>query len=99
LARLAQDSGVAGVVASAEEAAAIRQACGEGFLIVTPGIRLAQEVAGDDQKRIVTPAAAIGNGSDYLVVGRPISQAADPAAAADGIVSQIAQGLQRRPRP
>jgi orotidine-5'-phosphate decarboxylase len=99
LARLAQDSGVAGVVASAEEAAAIRQACGEGFLIVTPGIRLAQGVAGDDQKRIVTPDAAIGNGSDYLVVGRPISQAADPAAAADGIVSQIAQGLLRRARP
>ena len=79
LARLAQDAGVSGVVASAEDAAAIRKACGGDFLIVTPGIRAAGEVAGDDQKSIVTPAVAISAGADYLVVGRPISQAADPA--------------------
>ncbi len=59
LARLAQDAGVSGVVASAEDAAAIRKACGGEFLIVTPGIRGAKEVAGDDQKRIVTPCEAV----------------------------------------
>lgn len=93
LARLAQDAGVSGVVASAEDAAAIRKACGGDFLIVTPGIRAAGEVAGDDQKRIVTPAVAISAGADYLVVGRPISRAADPAAAADRMVEEIFRGL------
>jgi orotidine-5'-phosphate decarboxylase len=96
LARLAQDAGVSGVVASAEEAAAIRKACGETFLIVTPGIRAAKEVAGDDQKRIVTPCEAIRCGSDYLVVGRPISRAADPAGAADEIAGEIARGFALR---
>ncbi|MCE5264683.1 MAG: orotidine-5'-phosphate decarboxylase [Deltaproteobacteria bacterium] len=93
LARLAQDAGASGVVASAEDAAAIRKACGGDFLIVTPGIRAAVEVAGDDQKRIVTPAVAISAGADYLVVGRPISRAADPAAAADRMVEEIFRGL------
>ena len=93
LARLAQDAGVSGVVASAEDAAAIRKACGRDFLIVTPGIRAAGEVAGDDQKRIVTPAVAISAGADYLVVGRPISRAADPDAAADRVVEEIFRGL------
>jgi orotidine-5'-phosphate decarboxylase len=97
LARLAQESGVSGVVASAEDAAAIRKACGQELLIVTPGIRGAGEkVAGDDQKRIVTPVEAISAGADYLVVGRPIRQATDPAAAADAIVDAISQGLVRR---
>ncbi|MDA8124071.1 MAG: orotidine-5'-phosphate decarboxylase [Deltaproteobacteria bacterium] len=96
LARLAQDAGVSGVVASAAEAAAIRKACGETFLIVTPGIRAAKAVAGDDQKRIVTPFAAVRDGSDYLVVGRPISQAADPAAAADEIAAEMARGFALR---
>ncbi len=93
LARLAQDAGVSGVVASAEDAAAIRKACGRDFLIVTPGIRAAGEVVGDDQKRIVTPAIAISSGADYLVVGRPISRAADPPAAADRMVEEIFRGL------
>lgn len=94
LAGLAQEAGLSGVVASAEDAAAIRKACGGEFLIVTPGIRGAGEaVAGDDQKRIVTPAGAVASGADYLVVGRPIRQAADPAAAADAITREIARGL------
>lgn len=93
LARLAQDAGVSGVVASAEEAAAIRAACGGSFLIVTPGIRGSRTVAGDDQKRIVTPAGAVADGADYLVVGRPIRQAADPAGEADAIVAEIAAGF------
>lgn len=93
LARLSQDAGVTGVVASAEEAPAIRQACGEGFLIVTPGIRGVAEVPGDDQKRVLTPREALRRGADYLVVGRPIRQAQDPVAAADGIVAEMAGGL------
>ncbi len=96
LARLSQDAGLSGVVASAEDAAAIRKACGDEFLIVSPGIRGVAEVAGDDQKRIVTPAEAVSSGADYLVVGRPIRQAADAADAADAIAEQIAQGLARR---
>jgi orotidine-5'-phosphate decarboxylase len=96
LARLAQDAGVSGVVASAEDAAAIRKVCGGEFLIVTPGIRGTGEVAGDDQKRIVTPAEAVSSGADYLVVGRPIRQAADPAGEADAIAKEIALGLALR---
>ena len=96
LARLAQDSGVPGVVASAEDAAAIRRACGGSFLIVTPGIRGTKEVAGDDQKRIVTPGEALNRGADYLVVGRPIRQAADPAGEADEIVREIVKRLASR---
>ncbi len=97
LARMAQDAGVSGVVASAEEAAAIRSACGGEFLIVTPGIRGGKEVAGDDQKRIVTPRDAVMYGADFLVVGRPIRQAADPAGQADDIAGEIARGLALRP--
>jgi orotidine-5'-phosphate decarboxylase len=93
LARLAQDAGVSGVVSSAADAAAIRKACGTDFLIVTPGIRGVAEVAGDDQKRVVTPSEAVRWGADYLVVGRPIRQAADPAGEADAIVGEIARGL------
>jgi orotidine-5'-phosphate decarboxylase len=96
LARLAQDAGVSGVVASAEDAADIRKACGEDFWIVTPGIRGVKAVAGDDQKRIVAPCEAIRNGADYLVVGRPIRQAEDPAVEADGIVAEISRGLALR---
>ena len=96
LARLAQDAGVSGVVASAEDAAAIRKACGGKFWIVTPGIRGAKEVAGEDQKRIVTPAEAVSSGADYLVVGRPICQAADPAGEADAITEEIVRGLALR---
>ena len=96
LARLAQDAGVSGVVASAEDAVAIRSACGGSFLIVTPGIRGAKAVVGDDQKRIVAPRDAVGCGADYLVVGRPIRQAADPAGEADAIAGEIAAGLALR---
>ncbi|MBN2437744.1 MAG: orotidine-5'-phosphate decarboxylase [Deltaproteobacteria bacterium] len=96
LARLAQDAGVSGVVASAEDAAAIRKACGDSFWIVTPGIRGAKEVTGEDQKRTVTPAEAVSSGADYLVVGRPIRQAADPAGEADAITEEIVRGLARR---
>ncbi len=96
LARLAQDSGVSGVVASADDASAIRRACGEEFLIVTPGIRGAREVSGDDQKRIVAPGDAVRCGADYLVVGRPIRQAADPAAEADRIVEEMVKGVSLR---
>ncbi|HYD50465.1 MAG TPA: orotidine-5'-phosphate decarboxylase [Terriglobales bacterium] len=95
LARLAQEAGMDGVVASALEIAPIRAACGEGFLIVTPGIR-PEASAWDDQKRVLTPEEAIRTGADYLVVGRPIQEAADPVAAARTIVAEIARGLASR---
>lgn len=90
LARLAQAAGLNGVVASAREAKEIRQACGEGFLIVTPGIRSPGEDA-DDQQRTATPAEAIRAGADYLVVGRPILKATDPAKAARAILEECAR--------
>lgn len=77
LARLAQSAGLDGVVCSAQEARLLRAACGNGFQLVTPGIRPA-ETSQDDQKRVMTPRAAIDAGADYLVIGRPITQAADP---------------------
>ncbi len=98
LARLAQDAGVSGVVSSADDAVAIRKACGSEFLIVTPGIRGVREVVGDDQKRIVAPCEAIKRGADFLVVGRPIRQAADPAGEADEIAGEIVRGLSLRDR-
>ncbi len=85
----AKAAGMDGIVASAAEASAIRAAVGADFTLVTPGIRPAGAAAGD-QKRIVSPAAAIAAGADYLVVGRPITEAPDPRAAADGIVAEIA---------
>lgn len=91
LTRLAQDAGLDGVVASPQEIAAIRQACGQDFLIVTPGIRGASAATGaDDQQRTATPAGAIAAGSSYLVIGRPITGAADPARAALAIAGEIA---------
>jgi orotidine-5'-phosphate decarboxylase len=89
LARLAQDCGCDGVVASAHEITAIRQACGKDFTLVIPGIRPAGSDVGD-QKRVMTPLEAVKAGADYLVIGRPISAAADPAAAARAINEQIA---------
>lgn len=88
-ARLAKDAGFDGVVASAQEAKAIRAELGRDFLIVTPGIRPAGIAAGD-QARAVTPAEAIAAGADYLVVGRPITAAADPGQAANAIIAEIA---------
>jgi orotidine-5'-phosphate decarboxylase len=80
LAALTRDCGLDGVVCSAQEAAALRSRLGAGFLLVTPGIRTLAD-SPDDQKRIVTPSRAIADGASYLVVGRPITRAADPAAA------------------
>ncbi len=77
-----------GVVAAGAEAAAIRRRAGDRLLIVTPGIRPAGAEA-QDQKRVATPAGAIAAGADYLVVGRPVTAAADPAAAAEAIVAEI----------
>jgi orotidine-5'-phosphate decarboxylase len=88
LARLAQSAGLDGVVASPREISALRQACGPDFLIVTPGIRPAS-AATNDQARIATPASAIHAGADYLVVGRPITGAPDPVAAAHAIVAEM----------
>jgi orotidine-5'-phosphate decarboxylase len=87
-ARLAQQAGCDGVICSAWEAAAIRQACGEGFHRLTPGIRPAGAAA-QDQARIMTPAQALKQGSTWLVVGRPITHATDAAAAAEAIVAEM----------
>jgi orotidine-5'-phosphate decarboxylase len=88
-ARLAAAAGCAGVVASPHEIAAIRAACGSDFLVVTPGVRPAGAGVGD-QKRVMTPAAARAAGADLVVVGRPLRDAPDPAAAARAIVQELA---------
>ena len=93
LAQLAKKCGSDGVVASVQEAKAIRKACGREFLIVTPGVRPAEKDAAkkkDDQARTATPAQAIKAGADYIVVGRPIIAAADARAAAQAVVDEIA---------
>lgn len=92
LARLAQEAGFDGVVASPKEVGLIREACGEGFAIVTPGVR-PSFASLDDQKRVTTPADAIAAGASYLVIGRPISAAPDPVAAADLILEEMAAAL------
>jgi orotidine-5'-phosphate decarboxylase len=91
----ARDIGVDGLVCSAEEAATLRPLVGPGMALVTPGIRPAGADSGD-QKRIMTPAAAIAAGADYLVVGRPVVAAADPKAAAQAIVAEIAGAASQR---
>jgi orotidine-5'-phosphate decarboxylase len=95
LAKLAKSAGVDGVVASVQEAQAIRRECGRDFLIVTPGVRPKDEDSAstaktDDQARTATPAEAIKAGADFIVVGRPILAAPDPRAAAQAIVEEIA---------
>lgn len=85
---LAKKSGLDGVVASPQEAEAIRKACGPDFLIVTPGVRPAG-AALNDQSRVATPSGAFKNGSSHIVVGRPITQAEDKVAAAKAIVAEI----------
>jgi orotidine-5'-phosphate decarboxylase len=92
LAALAQQAGFDGVVASPLEVQLIREACGADFAIVTPGVRPAFS-SRDDQKRVTTPADAIAAGADYLVIGRPISAAADPVAAAELILQEMAAAL------
>ncbi|NUY55581.1 orotidine-5'-phosphate decarboxylase [Salinivibrio sp. EAGSL] len=79
LAKLTQQSGLDGVVCSAQEASLLKAQCGDTFKLVTPGIRPAGSAAGD-QRRIMTPEEAVNAGSNYLVIGRPVTQAADPAA-------------------
>ena len=88
LAKLAKKAGLDGVVASPQEAAAIRAACGEEFLIVTPGIRPAGSEL-NDQSRIATPKAAIENGATHLVIGRPITKATDLKQAVQDIVKEM----------
>ncbi|MFQ3452554.1 orotidine-5'-phosphate decarboxylase [Bradyrhizobium sp. UFLA01-814] len=91
-AKQAQALGVDGLVSSPEEAAALRKIVGDQMNLVTPGIRPAGSATGD-QKRIMTPARAIAAGADYLVVGRPVMEAADPKASAEAIHAEIAQAL------
>jgi len=91
-AQQAQVLGVDGLVCSPEEAAALRKIVGHQMHLVTPGIRPAGAAIGD-QKRIMTPAKAIAAGADYLVVGRPVTGAPDPKAAAEAIVAEIAQAV------
>jgi orotidine-5'-phosphate decarboxylase len=94
-ARLAHDAGCDGVVASGLEAAQVREVVGPGIAIVTPGVRLASDAAGD-QARVATPQTAIAAGADYVVVGRPIVQASDPGAAAETFVQAIEEALAMR---
>jgi len=93
LAALARDAGCGGVVASAREAKELRREIGEGFVIVTPGVRPGGSTVGD-QSRILTPGEAIAAGANYLVVGRPILEAEDPVAAAKGIVTEMEEAVQ-----
>src|SRR5215472_7435454 len=91
----ARDLGVDGLVCSPEEVAHLRRIVGPGVTLVTPGIRPGGSAAGD-QKRIATPAAAIGAGADYLVVGRPVIAAPDPKAAAEAIIAEIATAASKK---
>jgi orotidine-5'-phosphate decarboxylase len=95
LAALTRSCELDGVVCSAREAAALRKTCGDSFRLVTPGIR-PTDASADDQQRIMTPAAAIAAGADYLVIGRPVTRAADPLEALDRINAEIA-GRMRAP--
>ena len=88
MAKLAKQAGLDGVVASPQEAAAIRAACGPDFLIVTPGVRPAESET-NDQSRIATPKAALENGATHLVIGRPITKSASPKQAAMAILQEM----------
>ncbi len=92
LAQLARDAGLDGVVASPREVAALRGELGRDFVIVTPGVRPPAAATGD-QVRVATPAAAVQAGADFLVVGRPITEATDPVKAADTIVAEMEKAL------
>jgi orotidine-5'-phosphate decarboxylase len=94
LAQMAQAAGLDGVVASPQETAAIRRACGGEFVIVTPGIRgAAAGVEKNDQMRTMGPAEAVRAGASYVVVGRPIIAAADPRRAAESIAEELGIGV------
>lgn len=88
LAQLTKQAGLDGVVCSAQEAKTLKALCGQNFKLITPGIRLLEDNA-DDQKRICTPKQALSDGSDYLVIGRSITQAEDPAAKLQKILQSI----------
>ena len=88
LAALTAEAGLDGVVCSAQEAPVLRRACGEAFALVTPGIRMAGDDAAD-QRRVVTPAAAVALGADYLVIGRSVTSSADPVMALNAILAEI----------
>ncbi|MFP3928581.1 MAG: orotidine-5'-phosphate decarboxylase [Desulfobacteraceae bacterium] len=93
-ARLAMEAGCHGVVCSGREVAGVKQALGREMISVTPGIRPSWSlVKGDDQKRMVTPAEAVRSGADYIVVGRPIRDASDPAGAASKVAEEISTVL------
>jgi orotidine-5'-phosphate decarboxylase len=92
LARLAHECGLDGVVCSAEEAPRLRSATAPGFNLVTPGIRLAADAKGD-QQRVVTPLEAVRRGADYLVVGRPVTRSKDPAATLAAIRDSLREGM------
>ncbi len=96
LARLAKKCGLDGVVTSTHEAAHIRRACGPGFIIVVVGVRPAESGRKYDQARVATPTEAIRAGADYLVVGRPITAAKDPHAAASAILEEMRLALRSR---
>jgi len=89
LAAMAKESGCDGVVASPHETGIVKEVCGRGFTVVTPGIRLGQSKGADDQARTLTPAEAAKAGADYIVVGRPIYEAPDPNAAIAEIRAQL----------
>ena len=93
LAKLAQDSGVGGVVCSPKEIKLVRQTCGQDFIILTPGIRPSWSVGADDQERIATPREAISQGADFIVIGRPIRKAKNPQAAASKVLDEIKQAV------
>ena len=88
LATMTQQAGLNGVVCSAQEAPMLKQQCGDDFLLVTPGIR-PENASADDQNRIMTPKKAVENGSDYLVIGRPVTQSDDPVRVLQEINAQI----------
>ena len=92
MAKLAQSAGLDGVVASPQEIRAIRTACGDDFVIVTPGVR-PEWASRDDQKRVMTPPEALSAGADYVVIGRPIRQASDPSEALTRILQELEENL------
>ncbi len=93
-AEMARKAGFAGVICSGHEAPQIKKHCGDSFLAVTPGIRPVWDLSGeDDQARVMTPARAIQNGSDHLVIGRPIRDAQNPAQAAGRVIEEIQTAL------